>query len=387
MSAWPIAPEPFRIEPIFSERLWGSRSLAPFFPEMRDLKSPIGEAWLTGLDCRIANGQFAGQTLGQAWKEMTIPWRGLRFEGELDFPLLLKFIFPTDKLSIQAHPDDAYAAEHETAAGGRGKTEMWHVVSAEPGARLLAGLKPGVTKESFLAALADHTLEDLFQSHEVHAGDTFFIPAGMPHTIGPGMIICEVQEYSDLTYRIYDYDRRDANGKPRELHVEKALEVMNFDPSAGGKVAPRPQLIGNRKLGENLVDCQYFSTWRLDLEELVHFKMRPSPPNRFSLWIFLEGEGVVGWSCNPHDMSRSNYGDFQYKQGECWFVPAVIGSHGYYPRKKTSLLIASPLNPKLDSTSNNEVATEGGWAWMGKSLVAMSSRSRGKFTGKQPHDE
>lgn len=354
MSAWPIAPEPFRIEPIFSERLWGSRSLGPFFPEMRDLKSPIGEAWLTGLDCRVANGQFSGQTLAQAWKEMTIPWRGSRFEGEADFPLLLKFIFPTEKLSIQVHPDDAYAAKHETAAGGHGKTEMWHVVSAEPGSRLLVGLKPGVTKESFFAALVDHTLEDLLQSHEVHAGDTFYIPAGTPHTIGPNMVICEVQEYSDLTYRLYDYDRRDPNGKPRELHIAKAMEVINFNSATGGRVAPRPQLIVNRKLGEYLVDCPYFSTWKLEFDQLVHFKMEPVAPVRFSLWVFLEGEGVVGWSCNPHDMYRYNSGNFHYKQGECWLVPAVLGSHGYYPKKKTSVLIASPRNPKLGLEKNSD---------------------------------
>jgi len=279
---------------------------------------------------------------------MTIGWRGSEFQGETDFPLLLKFIFPTDKLSIQVHPDDAYAAVHEAAAGGRGKTEMWYVVSADPGARLLAGLKPGATKGKFLAAIADRTVEDLFQSHEVHAGDTFFIPAGMPHTIGPNMVICEVQEYSDLTYRLYDYDRRDANGKRRELHIERALEVMNFNSNAGGKVTPRPELIGGKKLGESLVDCPYFSTSRLEFEVPVHFNMLPSPPNQFSLLVFLEGEGVVGWSCNPHDMSRRNSGDFNYKQGECWFVPAVIGSHGYYPKNKTSILKVSPPNPKRD---------------------------------------
>src|SRR5689334_5875940 len=214
---------------MFSPRIWGSRSLAPLFPEMRDLDPPVGEAWLTGLDCKIATGPFASKTLAQAWPEMNTAWRGLDFEGETDFPLLLKFIFPKDKLSIQVHPDDAYAAIHEKAAGGRGKTEMWHIVSAEPGARLLAGLKPGVTKEKFVAALADHTLEDLFQSHQVQAGDTFFLPAGTAHTIGPGMIVCEVQEYSDLTYRVYDYGRVDASGKPRELHVEKALQVIDFE--------------------------------------------------------------------------------------------------------------------------------------------------------------
>jgi len=349
-----VKPEPFRIEPIFSPRLWGARSLAPLFPEKSNLTEPLGETWLTGVDCRIANGPFAGKTLGQAWKEMTTAWRGLEFQDEADFPLLLKFIFPTDKLSIQVHPDDTYAAARESAAGGKGKTEMWYVVSAEPGARLLAGLKPGTTKDTFLAELADHSIEELFLSYEVHAGDTFFIPAGMPHTIGPNMVICEVQEYSDLTYRLYDYDRRDPNGKPRELHVGKALEVINFGPSASGKVEPRPHLIVNMKLGEYLVDCPYFSTERLEFEDLVHFKMLPSPPIRFSLWVFLEGEGVVGWSCNPHDMYRYNSGDFQYKQGECWLVPAVLASHGYYPKKKTSVLIASPRNPKLDVEKNSD---------------------------------
>jgi len=354
VSAWPIAPEPFRIKPTFSERLWGSRSLAPLFPEMHDLKSPIGEAWLTGLDCRIANGPFVDKTLGEAWKEMTTAWRGLKFRDETDFPLLLKFIFPTDKLSIQVHPDDAYAAVHEAAAGGRGKTEMWHVVSAEPGARLLAGLKPGATKERVLAALSDHTLEDLFQSYEVQAGDTFFIPAGTPHTIGPGMIICEVQEYSDLTYRLYDYERVDAKGKARELHVEKAMEVLNFNSNAGGKVATRPRLIRNKKFWEDLVDCPYFSTSKREIDEPTHLKSIGKPSHEFSLWVFLEGEGKIGWSSNPQDMTRSNFGEFSYTQGECWFIPAVFGSHGYYPKKKTNVLMASPLNQKNELKKNGD---------------------------------
>jgi mannose-6-phosphate isomerase len=345
--SWPISPEPFRIEPIFSERLWGSRSLAPLFPEMHDLQSPIGEAWLTGLDCRIANGQFAGQTLGQAWKEMTVEWRGSKFEGEAAFPLLLKFIFPTDKLSIQVHPDDAYAAAHEQAAGGRGKTEMWHVVSAESGARLLAGLKPGVTRDRFLAALADRTVEDLFQSHEVHAGDTFFLPAGTPHTIGPNMVICEVQEYSDLTYRLYDYDRLETNGRPRQLHIEKALDVMNFNSTGDARVVPRPMLIRNKKLWERLVDCPYFDTLKFEFEELIHMSV-PKPSEQFSLWMFLDGEGSIGWSSARHGMFGSRYsGQFTYKLGECWFIPAGFASRGYYPKKKTSLLMASPRNPKL----------------------------------------
>jgi len=321
---------------------------------MHDLNPLIGEAWLTGVDCRVANGPFAGQTLGQAWKEMAIGWRGARFEGEADFPLLLKFIFPTDKLSIQVHPDDTYAAAHEAAAGGRGKTEMWYIVSAEPGARLLAGLKPGATREKFLAALADHTLEDLFQSHEAHAGDTFFLPAGMPHTIGPKMVICEVQEYSDLTYRIYDYNRRDANGKMRELHVDKALDVINFNSTASAKVATRERLIQKKRIGEALVDCPYFSTSKFEVEERIHMTAH-HPSERFELWVVLEGEGTISWSSAHHGMfGRSYSGEFLYKPGECWFIPAEFASRGYYPKQKTTLIVASPNRPGYDTEKKTD---------------------------------
>ena len=346
MSAWPVSPEPFRIEPNFSERIWGARGLAPLFPEIHNLKSPVGEAWLTGLDCQIVNGQFTGKRLGQAWQEMTVEWKGSVFEGEADFPLLLKFIFPKDKLSIQVHPDDKYASLHEKAAGGRGKTEMWHIVSAEPGARLLAGLKQGVTKEILLTALAKGTLEDLFQPYEVHAGDTFFIPAGMPHTIGPNMVVCEVQEYSDLTYRLYDYERLDAGGKPRELQVEKALAVMNYSANEGGLVMPRPIMVRGKKLWDELVNCSYFSTLKFDFSEPIDMKMGTKLREGFELWVFLEGEGKIEWSCNPHSTHRRNFGEFSYRQGECWFLPAVFGTRGYYPKKKTSILVATPRKVK-----------------------------------------
>lgn len=275
------------------------------------------------------------------------------------FPILTKLIFPKDKLSIQVHPDDAYAAKHEQAAGGRGKTEMWYIVSAEPGARLLAGLKAGVTKDKFQTAIKDHALEELFQSYEVHSGDAFFLPAGTPHTIGPGMIVCEVQEYSDLTYRVYDYNRVDASGKPRELHIEKALDVIDFQSAVAPKVDPRPwlpeefQTMSGRgmKSGKKLVDCPYFSASIFEAEQPVHFNMgrRGGSHEKFAIWIFLEGEGMINWSCQPRDLSRANSGEFGYKQGECWFIPAAFGNHGYYPQKKTTLLIASPGDKCLPS--------------------------------------
>ncbi len=326
MSASSLKPEPFRIEPIFSPRIWGSRSLAPLFPEKTNLAEPLGEAWLTGLDCKIATGPFAGRTLGATWHEMSEEWRGSALKAVKEFPLLAKFIFPKDKLSIQVHPDDAYAAVHEKGSGGCGKTEMWYIVSAEPGAQLLAGLKPGVTKEKFLESLASHTLENLFQAPHVHAGDTFFIPAGMPHTIGPDMIVCEVQEYSDLTYRIFDYDRVDAHGKPRELHIEKALEVIHFGFSRGGKVPPLA-LGASGQHAKLLCACHYFAVERLEFSERCEFA---GDSEHFQLLIILAGRGNLGW---PASAAR-------YNAGECWFLPASVDLAALHPLQSTIVLRA-----------------------------------------------
>lgn len=312
-----MKPEPFRIEPIFSPRIWGSRSLAPLFPEKTNLAEPLGEAWLTGVDCRVATGPFAGKTLGEAWRQMPAEWRGTKFAEPGDFPLLVKFIFPKDKLSIQVHPDDAYAAVHEKTAGGRGKTEMWHVVSAEPGAKVLVGLKPGVDKAKFLAALEAHTLEELFVSYPVHPGDTFFLPAGTPHTIGAGMVLCEVQQYSDLTYRVYDYGRVDTLGKPRELHIKKALEVMNF---ASAPVAPfRPENFMD-EFGSAyvyyLAACRYFAAEKL----FPDFANLSGDPARFELLIVLKGRGHILWN----QAGGTFGGEQEYEAGQGWFVPASL---------------------------------------------------------------
>ena len=332
--------EPFRIDATFSPRIWGARSLAPLYPEKVNLSEPIGEAWLTDVNCHVANGPFAGKTLAEAWRDMPREWRGANFVEPGDFPLLVKFIFPTDKLSIQVHPDDAYASLHEKASGGRGKTEMWHVVSARPGASLLLGLKPGVTREKLLEALQSNRLEDLFQRHGVQTGDTFFIPARTPHTIGADMVICEFQEYSDLTYRVYDYGRIDPSGKQRELHVEKALAVMNFDPAAGGKVAPSALIKGRENAGLNhLLDCAYFSVDRIDVDRMVHFKLiKPEPgKSRFKILVVLSGEGFLTWF-----PARHTQGSICLKPGECWFIPAnTFESYSYRSNGKISVLTAS----------------------------------------------
>lgn len=319
-----MKPEPFRIEPTFSPRIWGSRSLAPLFPEQTNLVEPIGEAWLTGVDCKVASGPFAGKTLGDAWKEMPGEWRGTGFDFCNDFPILVKFIFPQDQLSIQVHPDDAYAAAHEQAAGGRGKTEMWHAVSAEPGAKVLVGLHAGVDQSKFLDALAANKLEELFLSHLVHKGDTFFVPAGTPHTIGPGMVLCEVQEYSDLTYRVYDYGRVDAGGRPRALHLQKALEVMKFDSSRAPKTRPLSVATGPAAKTV-LAACSYFAAERWEFRATQESK---SAPDHFELFTLLEGSGTIHWRGSP----------LAYQRGQCWLVPASLGEFSLQPEQSTIAL-------------------------------------------------
>jgi mannose-6-phosphate isomerase len=344
-----VDPEPILIEPIFSPRLWGSQSLAPLYPEKSNLAEPLGEAWLTGIDCKIASGPQKGKTLGHAWSEMSAEWRGKRLAACRHFPILVKFIFPQDQLSIQVHPDDAYAAAHEQTAGGRGKTEMWHAIAARPGAQLLLGLKPGVDKNQFRAALAANDLEKLFLSHPVSAGDTFFVPAGIAHTIGPGMIVFEVQEYSDLTYRVYDYGRVDAHGNPRELHIEKALDVMNFNAPSPTKVPSLSLPAGN--IQKNLLAaCSYFATERWEFNNSA--SLEPSPEH-FDLLVILSGQGSI----QTHNVS------LPYKTGQCWFIPACCAKFSLHLQQPTSLIRTyvpdlSSLRDKIISSTSPSAAAQ-----------------------------
>jgi mannose-6-phosphate isomerase len=321
-----VQPEPTRIEPKFMPRIWGARSLAPIYPDKTNLPEPIGEAWLTGPECKIETGLLAGP-LSQAWQKMPPEWRGadLAFQSpSREFPLLVKFLFPTDQLSIQVHPDDAYARQNE-ALGAVGKTEMWHVVSAEPGATLLLGLVPKVNREKFQSAIKQGGLETFFERLPVSPGDTFYVPSGTPHTIGAGMILCEVQQNSDLTYRLYDFNRVDTHGNPRQLHIEKGMAVIDFDHRKGGKVPPvaLPSVNGTKK--SLLLACPYFATERWDFSTQHHTN---SDTAHFELLVILSGRGSIQWTG----------GSSSYQQGECWFIPANLGQFSIVPESNTSIL-------------------------------------------------
>jgi mannose-6-phosphate isomerase len=315
---------PARLEPTFSSRPWGSLSLAPLFPEKTNLAELIGEAWMTGNESRFAGGPFAGRKLGRAWPEMPPEWAGTRVERCGIFPLLVKFIFTEDKLSVQVHPDDAYAARHEQAAGGRGKTEMWYVIRARAGAEMRVGLKPEVTREKFRCAIEQGNAEECLERVPVRAGDAIFVPAGTAHTIGPGLVLCEIQEHSDLTYRVYDYNRRDSQGRARTLHVEKALEVMRFGKQCGGKLHPDSEQRGGLTLS-TLVACPYFVTEKWEFAGKIS---AAASPEHFDLLIFIEGNGTI----------HSNGGDAEYAPAQAWMLPAALGEYQLAPKVATALL-------------------------------------------------
>jgi mannose-6-phosphate isomerase len=256
---------PFRLRPWFSERPWGRRDLQPWYSST-GTTALVGEAWLTGPQCVVETGSLAGRTLASVGSELG---------GE--FPLLVKLLFPAEKLSVQVHPDDAQArALGET----RGKTECWYVLEAEPGAAVALGLKAGVDVAQIKAAVTDGTMESLMEWVSVSAGDMLFVDAGTVHAIAPGVVLLETQQTSDVTYRLYDY------GRPRELHLEKGLQVIKTK-TAAGKVAPRMMNGFTR-----LIEQKYFVVDRFDI---AAGEVRVAIDGAGCL-VGLSGEGLVRWS-------------------------------------------------------------------------------------------
>ena len=245
---------PFRLHPVFAQRTWGRRDLTPWYPQatvasLAGTAEPIGEAWLTGPDCVVNDSIYACRTLSDVAQSEPEALLG-RGATAHEFPLLIKLLFPDAKLSVQVHPNDD---EAQSRGLGRGKTECWYVLQAEPGATVACGLKPGVAVEQMRSAIADGSMEDLLQQIPVVKGDMVFVDAGTVHAIGPGVTLLEIQQTSDTTYRLYDY------GRPRELHVEHGLAVSKADTRAG-KVVPTAISVGATAVkGTRLIAERYFT--------------------------------------------------------------------------------------------------------------------------------
>jgi len=221
---------PIHLQPSLHETLWGGVNLKSVCGKAVPSGAKVGESWETALDTIARNAPYAGRTLAELVEtlgEALLGARAIAVFGRR-FPLLAKFIDAQDQLSVQVHPNDRYAAAHE--GGKLGKTEVWYILHAEPGAHVVYGLKRAATREEVRSAIAANQLEELLHTFEVRAGDVIFVPAGTVHAIGGGIILYELQEYSDVTYRLYDYARLQPNGLPRTLHIEPALEVMRYTP-------------------------------------------------------------------------------------------------------------------------------------------------------------
>jgi mannose-6-phosphate isomerase len=253
---------PLVLEPLERELIWGGHALATRYgkPAARDAK--IGESWECWDENRVLNGEAAGATLGDLRRSLGSDLMGV-CDPARTFPLLTKLIDARDALSVQVHPDDAYARAVEGQPAG--KTECWCILEADPGASIVLGWNRDTSRGEYLERVREGSLDELLRYVAVSPGDVFHLPAGTLHAIGKGIVLFEVQQASDLTYRIYDYGRLGPGGKPRELHVEKAADVLDFRQSSAGPLEPlRYDLHGLRRTA--LVAEQYFLLERIELD-------------------------------------------------------------------------------------------------------------------------
>ena len=281
---------PLKFEPIFKTLVWGGEKIAPY-KGIETSQQHIGESWelsgVAGNESIVAEGPLKGKTIAQLVKE---------YKGELvgehvyentgdEFPLLIKFIDALSDLSIQVHPNDELAAARHN--GSKGKTEMWYVVAADKGAHLLAGLTKKITPEEYAAKVADGTITDVLARYDVHPGDVFFLPAGRIHAICGGCFIAEIQQTSNITYRIYDYGRLGLDGKPREVHTELAKDAIDYTVYPDYRTHYSPE----KDEEQEVVSCPYFTTSILDLT--LPYAKDLSGIDSFMVVMCLSGSGSL----------------------------------------------------------------------------------------------
>jgi mannose-6-phosphate isomerase len=274
---------PLLMLPAFDPRPWGTRDLSPIYPNHR-FEEKIGEAWLSGDDCQVANGPLAHKTLAQLSKQYQRELVGDAARDPQRFPLLLKFLFPHEKLSVQVHPDDAQA---QRVGQPWGKTECWYVAHSTPGAQIGLGLKPGTTIAQFAKSIEEKRAEDLLNWFDVHTGDMIYVAAGTVHTLGPGSIIVETQQQSDTTYRLYDY------GRPRELHLKDGLAAVK-ENAVSGKVVRAAAETRGRNERSQLIAAPFFAADRFAINDVLELSTRDdSGRSSVQIIVALDGCGVI----------------------------------------------------------------------------------------------
>jgi mannose-6-phosphate isomerase len=302
---------PMKFAPVFKEKIWGGERLKQRFGLSAQCKEKIGEAWLLSSlpdnESILINGHFHGNTLIELCDIFMDDLLGEKhFEKfKTDFPLLLKFIDTNDFLSVQVHPNDLIAQKkHNTQFG---KSEMWYVIEAEQSAMLYAGFSQEMNKELLMRHIQNNTVQEVLKPHSVKAGDVLYIPAGLVHAIGPGILLAEIQQSSDITYRLYDWNRREDQGVKRELHIEDAIDAIDFSINA--------QIIRDFDTEENriipIIETSYFNVSYIDLQGVVEKNLVNL--DAFIIYVCLSGQ------CSFLSEGKNT----QLFAGECILIPAI----------------------------------------------------------------
>ena len=317
---------PLKFEPILKDKIWGGTRLKTMlYKEISDANC-CGESWevsgLVGDESMIINGFLAENNINELLEIYMTELVGEKNYEKygLGFPLMIKFIDAQDNLSVQVHPDDELA---QRKYGQSGKTEMWHVIASEPGSGLYVGFNKTVSKAQFEEAIANGTVEDVLQFYPVQPGDTFMIPAGTVHAIGKGVLLAEIQQPSDITFRVFDWNRVDDEGNSRELHVQEALEAIDFDHQTDNfKVEYQPQLNKTVKL----VRSQYFNTSLLEFDQPLSKSFVEI--DSFVIYMCLDGQILLA------------YGDERERleTGEVVLIPAEMEEVQLLPARKSKVL-------------------------------------------------
>ncbi len=316
---------PLKFNPILRPMIWGGNDICKF-KNINTEELGIGESWEIS-DVKdsvsvIANGELAGKSLTEA-----IAMFGAELMGEHvlarfgnTFPLLIKFIDASNDLSIQVHPDDDLAQKRHNSFG---KTEMWYVINAREGAGLYSGFSSEITPEEYVERVEKNTFMDVLKRYEVKEGDVFFLPAGRVHAIGSGLFIAEIQQTSDVTYRIYDYNRRDKEGNRRELHTELAKDAIDYTVEADY----RTHYESKKNEAVDLVDCNYFHTNLLELDAAYTRDVKAL--DSFVIYICMEGAAIL---------KTEDGGDLNVKCGESILVPASAGVLEIIPEGQVKMM-------------------------------------------------
>jgi mannose-6-phosphate isomerase len=315
---------PLLMQPAFDPRPWGTLDLSAIFPNHK-FTERIGEAWLTGDNCKVTNGPLANRTLADLSKEFGPQLVGLAARDPQRFPLLMKFLFPAEKLSVQVHPDDKTA---QLFGEPWGKTECWYVAHAKPGAQIALGLQPGVTTAQFEQAIEANRAEELLNWINVYQGEMIYVAGGTVHTLGPGSVIVETQQQSDTTYRLYDY------GRPRPLHLERGLASVKERNACGKVIRPAPVAIdGGKNRRSAMISAPYFIVDLLELKEPHEFSTTTdSGKTSVQILVAVEGCGVVeAQGCDPVTVAK----------GDAVVIPASLGAFQVRPQWAVEFLMAS----------------------------------------------